>query len=78
MNICRLGLVMLGKFYKVAMRLTMLYGLECWVMKKACERKMKVKEMVWFYTFVVGNVNQTPMVKVTKPIFCKLQVLFGT
>ncbi|XP_070026270.1 uncharacterized protein [Nicotiana sylvestris] len=34
-----------GKFYKVVVRPTMLYGAECWPAKKSHDQKMKVAEM---------------------------------
>ncbi|XP_060183146.1 uncharacterized protein LOC132613111 [Lycium barbarum] len=34
-----------GKFYKVVVRPTMLYGVECWPVKKSHVQKMKVAEM---------------------------------
>ncbi|XP_070036548.1 uncharacterized protein [Nicotiana tomentosiformis] len=34
-----------GKFYRVVVRLTMLYGVECWPVKKSHVQKMKVAEM---------------------------------
>ena len=34
-----------GKFYRVAVRPTMLYGTECWAIKKAHAQKMEVAEM---------------------------------
>ena len=34
-----------GKFYRVAIRPTMLYGSECWAVKKAQVRKIEVAEM---------------------------------
>ncbi|XP_059285927.1 uncharacterized protein LOC132039467 [Lycium ferocissimum] len=34
-----------GKFYKVVVKPTMLYGMECWPVKKAHVQKMKVAEM---------------------------------
>ncbi|XP_059298098.1 uncharacterized protein LOC132050750 [Lycium ferocissimum] len=37
--------ILKGKFYKVVVRLTILYGTECWPVKKAHVQKMKVAEM---------------------------------
>lgn len=34
-----------GKFYRVAIRPALLYGTECWLVKKILEHKMKVTEM---------------------------------
>ena len=34
-----------GKFYRVAIRLALLYGTECWPVKKFHEQKMEVAEM---------------------------------
>ena len=34
-----------GKFYRVAIRPTMLYGTKCWAVKKIFEHKMKVTEI---------------------------------
>ncbi|XP_076949285.1 uncharacterized protein LOC143621880 [Bidens hawaiensis] len=34
-----------GKFYRVAIRLAMLYGTDCWAIKKAHTRKLEVTEM---------------------------------
>ena len=34
-----------GKFYRVAIRPTLLYGTECWPVKKIHEQKMEVEEM---------------------------------
>ncbi|XP_070057688.1 uncharacterized protein [Nicotiana tomentosiformis] len=34
-----------GKFYRVVVRPTMLYGAECWTVKKSHVQKMKVAEM---------------------------------
>ena len=34
-----------GKFYKVAIRPALLYGSECWAIKKEHKRKMEVAEM---------------------------------
>ena len=34
-----------GKFYRIAIRLAMLYGIECWVIKKMHIHKMSVMEM---------------------------------
>ena len=41
-----------GKFYRVAIRLTLLYGTECWPVKKVFEQRMEVTEMCilrWMY-----------------------------
>lgn len=35
-----------GKFYKVVVRPTLLYGMECWPVKKSHIQKMKVAEMI--------------------------------
>ena len=34
-----------GKFYRVAIRPTLLYGTECWPVKKVFEQRMEVIEM---------------------------------
>lgn len=34
-----------GKFYIVVVRLTLLYGAECWLVKKSHVQKMQVVEM---------------------------------
>ena len=34
-----------GKFYHVAIRTTLLYGLECWPVKKFLEHRMEATEM---------------------------------
>ena len=34
-----------GKFYRVAIRPAMLYGIECWPVKKVFEQRMEVTEM---------------------------------
>ena len=34
-----------GKFYRTAIKLALLYGTECWPVKKIFEHKMKVTEM---------------------------------
>nr|GEW88231.1 retrovirus-related Pol polyprotein LINE-1 [Tanacetum cinerariifolium] len=41
----RLPLKLKGKFYKIAIRSTMLYGSECWPIMKAQENKMEVTEL---------------------------------
>ena len=35
----------MSKFYRVAFRPALLYGTECWPVKKFCEQKMEVAEM---------------------------------
>nr|XP_016490349.1 PREDICTED: uncharacterized protein LOC107810121 [Nicotiana tabacum] len=40
-----LGSIIQGKFYKVVVRPTMLYGVECWPVKNSHTKKLKVAEM---------------------------------
>ncbi|KAG5580859.1 hypothetical protein H5410_051486 [Solanum commersonii] len=43
---------LIGKFYKVVVRLELFYGLECWPVKNSHVQKMQVKEMkmlIWMY-----------------------------
>ncbi|KAM1139557.1 hypothetical protein ACFX19_040433 [Malus domestica] len=42
---CRRPLKLKGKFYRTAIRLAMLYGTECWVVKHQHVHKMGVAEM---------------------------------
>ena len=35
-----------GKFYRVAIRPALLYGIKCWPVKKTFEHKMEVTEML--------------------------------
>ena len=41
----RIPLRLKGKFYKTAIRPAMLYGIECWAVKKQYVSKMNVAEM---------------------------------
>ena len=46
-----------GNFYRIAIRPVLLYGTECWYVKKIHEQKMKVAEMemlrwMWGYTIM--------------------------
>ena len=43
-----------GKFYRVAIRPALLYGTECWPVKKTFEYKMKVAEMS-MVSWMCGN-----------------------
>ena len=42
-----------GKFYRVAVRPVMLYGTECWAIKKTQARKLKIIEM-WTLRWMCG------------------------
>ena len=42
---CRIPIMFIGKFYKVATRPEMLYGTECQVIKKQHVRKMRI--LIW-------------------------------
>jgi len=44
-----------GKFYRVAGRPTMLYGIECWAVKKQHENKLSVTKMRRMLRWMFGK-----------------------
>lgn len=50
----RILLKLKEKFYKIVIKLDMLYGTKCWVVMKQCIRKISIFEMRWL-KWISGN-----------------------
>ena len=50
----RILLKLKEEFYKIAVKLDMLYGAKCWVVMKQCIHKISITEMRWL-KWIIGN-----------------------